>query len=39
MHQKAERLMEQAEQVLDKALRMKPNPLLRALLRFVRENH
>ncbi len=30
--------MEQAEQVLDKALRMKPNPLLRALLRFVREN-
>jgi len=31
--------MEQAEQVLDKALRMKSNPLLRALLRFVRENH
>ena len=30
--------MEQAEQVMDKALRMKSTPLLRALLGFVREN-
>jgi hypothetical protein len=30
--------MEQAEQVLDEALRLKPTPLVRVLLRFVREN-
>ena len=30
--------MEQAEQVLDEALRLKPTPLARVLLRFVREN-
>ena len=30
--------MEQAEQVLDEALRLKPTPLARVLLRFVHEN-
>lgn len=30
--------MEQAEQVLDKALRLKTSPLVRVLLRLVREN-
>jgi hypothetical protein len=30
--------MEQAEQVLDKALRLKPSPLARVLLGLVREN-
>ncbi|MEN8167433.1 MAG: hypothetical protein ABFR65_08160 [Pseudomonadota bacterium] len=29
--------MEQAEQLLDEALRLKPTPLVRVLLRFVRE--
>lgn len=30
--------MEQAEQTLDKALRLKPSPLARVLLGFVQEN-
>ncbi len=30
--------MEQAEQVLNRVLRLKPTPLMRMLLRFVREN-
>jgi tRNA(Ile2) C34 agmatinyltransferase TiaS len=30
--------MEQAHQVLNKALRLKPSPLIRVLLRFVHEN-
>jgi len=31
--------MEQAERALDKALRLKPSPLARALLRFVHEKY